>query len=85
MIINDLKIFLEKYDLNTEVSIGTIDGETGEWYELKIESLLEEDYIGNGSIGIQVEENKEYIQAKSECIIDELRENIILAIDKFYR
>ena len=67
------------YDENTELTFSCIDGETGEYYVIPFEEitygeeLTGEPYCNDViDIGIDVDSAKEYIQAKSESMLDNL-------------
>lgn len=67
------------YDKNTELTFSCVDGETGECYDIDFdeitygENLTGEPYCNDViDIGIDVDSAKEYIQAKSESMLDNL-------------
>ena len=67
------------YDENTELTLSCVDGETGECYDIDFdeitygENLTGQPYCNDViDIGIDVDSAKEYIQAKSESMLDNL-------------
>lgn len=81
--VKELKTFLNQYDDNTEIDFGVTDGNSGEWYNFNVEELCDKEMMGDNNIGIEFEENEGYCRDKSEAIIDDLREDVIAAIDKY--
>ena len=73
------------YDENTKLTFSCVDGETGECYDIDFdeitygENLTGQPYCNDViDIGIDVDSAKEYIQAKSESMLD----NLINDLDK---
>ena len=71
------------YDENTELTFSCVDGETGECYCIDFdeitygESLTGQPYCNDViDIGIDVDSAKEYIQSKSESMVNDLIDDL---------
>ena len=83
MTVKKLKQFLNQYDDNMQIDFGVVDGNSGEWYDFNVYHLCDTCEMGDENIGIEFEENDEYIRDKASATIDDLREDVIAAIDKY--
>lgn len=77
------------YDENTELTFSCVDGETGECYTIDLdeitygEELTGQPYCNDViDIGIDVDSAKEYIQAKSEIMVDDLIDDLNKVLNK---
>ena len=83
MTVRKLKEFLNKYNDNDNIEFGIVNQGTGQWYDLDVDFLCNKEQMGNGCIGIQFEENTDYINEKTSELINEIRKEVVDSIDKF--
>lgn len=83
MKVKDIKNFVNKYNDDDNIEFGIVNQETGQWFDSHIEFLCNKEEMGNDSIGIQFEENTDYLQEHSYELIESIREKVVSNIDKF--
>lgn len=78
------------YDENTELTFSCVDGKTGECYTIDLNEITYgEDLTGQPyyndviDIGIDVDSAKEYIQAKSGIMVDDLIHDLYKVLKKY--